>query len=125
MKKTRICAILLTFTMLLGMTVFLPGLTSAADPVKVVVNGKHIEFPDVQPFIDTNGRTIVPVRFIIEELGCKAEWHQSTSTVTIDRGRINVELVIGKKEITVLGVTKRWIRRHSYSTGVHWCLCAS
>jgi len=106
MKKNRICAILLTFTILPGMTVFLPGSASAADPVKVVVNGKNVEFPDVQPFIDANGRTIVPLRFVSEELGCKAEWHPSTSTVTIDRGRINVELVIGKKEITVLGVIK-------------------
>jgi len=106
MKKTRICAILLTFTMLLGMAVFLPGSASAADPITVIVNGKTIVFPDVQPFIDANSRTIVPVRFIIEELGCNAEWHPSTSTVTIDRGRINVELTIGKKEITVLGVKK-------------------
>jgi len=106
MKKTGICAILLTLTILLGITVFLPGFASAADPIKVVVNGKNVEFPDVQPFTDVNGRTFVPVRFVSEVLGCKVDWHSSTSTVTINRGRINVELVIGEKEITVLGVTK-------------------
>jgi len=92
--------------MLLGMTVFLPGFASAADPIEVVVNGKNVAFPDVHPFTDVNGRTFVPVRFVSEELGCTVQWHSNTSTVTIDRGRINVELVIGKKEITVLGVNK-------------------
>jgi len=106
MKKTRISAILLTFAMLMGLAAFLPGIVSASTPIKVIVNGNTVVFPDVQPFTDVNGRTFVPVRFVSEELGCKVEWHSSTSTVTITRGRINVELVIGKKEITVLGVKK-------------------
>jgi len=106
MKKTGICAILLAFTILLGMTVMPSGFVSAADPIKVAVNGKTVEFPDVQPFTDANGRIFVPVRFVSEELGCEVEWHLSTSTVTISRGRINAELVIGEKEITVLGVKK-------------------
>jgi len=46
------------------------------------------------------------VRFVSEELNCEVEWHPDTRTVTIDRGRINAKLTIGKKEITVLGVTK-------------------
>ena len=106
MKKTRSTAVLLAFAILLGLAAMLPANTSASKPITVTVNGKTVEFPDVQPFVDANGRTFVPVRFVSEELNCEVEWHPDTRTVTIDRGRINAKLTIGKKEITVLGVTK-------------------
>ncbi|MCL2167428.1 MAG: copper amine oxidase N-terminal domain-containing protein, partial [Clostridiales bacterium] len=38
----------------------------AVDAIKVIVNGKDIRFPDAQPFIDSNGRTQVPMRFVAE-----------------------------------------------------------
>jgi len=106
MKKTRSTAMLLTLAILLGLAAMLPATTSASKPITVTVNGKTVDFPDVQPFVDANGRTFVPVRFVSEELNCEVEWHPDTRTVTIDRGRINAKLTIGKKEITVLGVTK-------------------
>jgi len=106
MKKTRSTAVLLTLAILLGLAALLPAATSASKPIKVTVNGKTVDFPDVQPFVDANGRTFVPVRFVSEELNCEVEWHPDTRTVTIDRGRINAKLTIGKKEITVLGVAK-------------------
>ena len=106
MKKIKSTAMLLAFAILLGLAALLPAATSASKPITVTVNGKTVEFPDVQPFVDANGRTFVPVRFVSEELNCEVEWHPDTRTVTIDRGRINAKLTIGKKEITVLGVTK-------------------
>jgi len=106
MKKTRSTAVLLAFALLLGLAAMLPAATSASKPITVTINGKTVEFPDVQPFVDANGRTFVPVRFVSEELNCEVEWHPDTRTVTINRGRINAKLTIGKKEITVLGVTK-------------------
>jgi len=106
MKKTRSTAMLLTLAILLGLAALLPANTSASKPITVTVNGKTVDFPDVQPFVDANGRTFVPVRFVSEELNCEVEWHPDTRTVTIDRGRINAKLTIGIKEITVLGVTK-------------------
>ena len=106
MKKRRILAILLTLTTLLGLTTFLPGTVFAAEQITVVVNGETVQFPDVQPFTDKNGRTFVPVRFITEEMDCKVDWIGATHTVTIDRGKVHVELIIGEKEITVMGVKK-------------------
>lgn len=43
----------------------------ASGDVKVVVDDKEVEFPDAEPFIDINGRTMVPLRFVSEALGAK------------------------------------------------------
>lgn len=45
------------------------------------VNDKKVEL-DVEPIIK-DGRTLVPVRFIAESLGCDVEWDALTETVTI------------------------------------------
>ena len=54
-------------------------------PLRVVVNGNRVNFPDAEPFIDDNGRTQVPVRFVSEALGAEVSWEGSTKTVTISR----------------------------------------
>ena len=41
---------------------------------------------DTEPIIDENDRTLVPVRFIGEALGCKVEWDEDTKTVTLISG---------------------------------------
>ena len=35
------------------------------------------------PFIDENNRTLVPIRFIAESLGCMVDWVQPVSKVMI------------------------------------------
>ena len=51
------------------------------------VNGKFVYIdPDNQkvvPIIIPPGRTMLPVRFVAENLGCKVEWEATTRTVTI------------------------------------------
>lgn len=46
------------------------------------VNGKTRE-SDVAPYISETGRTMLPLRFIVENLGCKADWDGTTQKVTI------------------------------------------
>ena len=106
MKKSKMITILLALAIILGVSAFPFGAALAADPIKAVVNGKAVEFPDVQPYIDNNGRTQVPLRFVAESLGGDVQWSAESKTVTIDRGRIHVELTIGENEFTVLGGTK-------------------
>ena len=45
------------------------------------VNGKEIELDVAVSVI--NGRTLVPIRFVAEEMKAKIDWEQSTRTVTI------------------------------------------
>ena len=106
MKKTRLSLILLTLAIMTLLNSALLGNTLAAGPIKVVVNGETVVFEDVQPFADTNGRTLVPVRFVSEQLGCNLSWDNETKTATIYRGLIKVELTAEQKDITVLGVKK-------------------
>jgi len=46
------------------------------------VNGSYIE-SDVAPFISDSGRTMLPLRFIVENLDCEVDWDGLTKTVTI------------------------------------------
>ena len=57
-----------TFLVVL-LTLILASITAFASPVRgtindVYVDGKRVNFPDQQPFIDENNRTLVPIRFI-------------------------------------------------------------
>ena len=72
-------------------------------PLRVVVNGDRVNFPDAEPFIDDNGRTQVPVRFVSEALGAEVGWEGSTKTVTISQGDKEIKIVIGKKDYTING----------------------
>ena len=75
-------------------------------PLKVLVNGKKLYFPDAKPFIDENGRTQTPARFIGEELGATVTWDKDTKTATFVRGENKLEIYIGKKEYKLNGQNK-------------------
>jgi len=47
------------------------------------VDGKEVTI-DQPPIIDTKtGRTLVPVRFVVETLGCVVEWNEAEKKITI------------------------------------------
>lgn len=78
----------------------------AAAPLSISVNGSVAE-TDVPPFIDVNSRTMVPVRFISEALGCFVGWDETTQQVRISRPEIVVELQIGEQAVLVNGATQK------------------
>ncbi|PQQ65425.1 copper amine oxidase N-terminal domain-containing protein [Acetivibrio saccincola] len=97
MKKVTLTLVLImVITTILSTNIF-----AVEIPLRVVVNGERISFPDAQPFIDENGRTQVPVRFVSEALGADVGWDGSTRTVTVEQGRNKISLVVGKSEYTV------------------------
>lgn len=53
----------------------------AEQPIKLIVNGKEIQ-SDVPPQV-INGRTMVPVRFIVEAMGAKVEWDEANNAVIV------------------------------------------
>lgn len=99
----RIISILLLST-LLTLSLAIP--VSAA-PIRVLVNNVLIKFPDAQPFIDANGRTQVPARFVSEALGGTVNWNGDNGTVTITRGTDTITLKVGEQTITLNGTTKQ------------------
>lgn len=55
--------------------------------VTVIVKGETIFFD--QPPVIIDGRTLVPVRYVVEKLGCKVEWNEHNQTVYIKTDEIS------------------------------------
>ena len=72
---------------------------SAQSNVCVYLNGEKITF-DVQPQI-INGRTMVPMRKIFEELGASVEWVQETKTIIGKKEDTTIIMQIDNKELSV------------------------
>lgn len=78
-----------------------------SSPVAMVSNtlvSVDNENPNVTPQV-IDGRTLVPVRFISENLGGEVSWDEDSKKVTILINGKCVELIIGDNNITVDGVT--------------------
>lgn len=98
--------IVLAFVMLLGTSVFY-GIDSDAAPkrtdIQVIMEGKRLAFPDARPFMDENDRTLVPVRFVAENLGAKVGWHEQLNRVDIALDGKYISLTIGEKKAFLNG----------------------
>lgn len=90
MKKAM--ALLLLVSALLAAMVT----TAWADGINVVVNGKPVSFPDARAYISQENRTMVPVRFISEQLGAQVNWQGSNHSVDIKYGSKNISLPVNK-----------------------------
>jgi hypothetical protein len=77
---------------------------SAADTkpaLSVRVNGYIVSFPDAQPYVDENSRTMIPVRFATEQLGATVAWDGKANTATITRTGITVVVTIGDSNLRI------------------------
>jgi len=71
---------------------------------KAIISGNEVAM-EAAPFIDkTSGRTLIPIRIIVEAIDGKIEWDAKTSKVTIIKDAIKIELWIGKPIANVNGV---------------------
>ncbi|MFF2796915.1 copper amine oxidase N-terminal domain-containing protein [Lysinibacillus xylanilyticus] len=75
--------------------------TKAASAIKVEMDGDVIQFD--QGAVSVNGRTLVPMRTIFEELESTVQWTAKTKTITANRGTKKITLVVGSKTATVNG----------------------
>ena len=96
----RINTAVLALCMLMSTAAFAAETKSGSSPA-VRVNGAIIEFPDQQPYIDENNRTMVPVRFVVEALDAEAEWDGPNTAAIITKGDVRIVIVIGENAITV------------------------
>lgn len=91
---------------ILLMVVLAMPILAATTNIRVVVNGEKIVFPDAKPYMDSNSRILIPVRFVSEKLGAEVDWDIANQTVTIADSTHTATLVIGKKQMTINGETK-------------------
>lgn len=65
----------------------------------IIVKGKHLGF-DTPPVIKA-GRTLVPVRALVQAFGAEVTWNPVNQTVTITRGDQTFILTLGETEVVV------------------------
>lgn len=73
--------------------------TCTANDITVTLDGKTVSF-DVQPQI-VEGRTLVPLRKIFEEIGALVKWDGDTQTITARKSSKTVTLAVNSNEMTV------------------------
>ena len=83
-KKLLLC-IIMVFSML--------TIALAEEEINVVVDGSKVEFADQQPVI-IDGRTLVPIRAVMERMGKQVGWDGETNQVTVSDEYITVKLSI-------------------------------
>lgn len=83
-----------------------PGGFGSPDDILVFVNGDVVWFPDQKPYINEDSRTMVPVRFVAQEMGAAVDWNNDTETVTITRAGTTIKLTVGQSVADVNGVPK-------------------
>lgn len=77
---------------------------AAAQDIGVEVNGTPIDFNGTGPrYMD--GRVLVPLRGVFENMGANVHWTSATRTVDADKGNSHVSLTIGEKWASVNGKT--------------------
>lgn len=69
------------------------------DSITVTLNGIPILF-DQLPVIE-NGRTLVPMRAILEAMGAKVEWNEAEQKITASVGSVEIEMKIGDSMLIV------------------------
>ena len=73
------------------------------DDIRIVRDGEEIPFRIEKPFIDESNRTQVPLRVIMEHLGCNVVYDDTEKTVEAAKLGICVTLKIGSEDMVVNG----------------------
>ena len=78
--------------------------TKVVYPLHLYINGVYLDSPDSQPFIDENGRSMIPLKAVSETLGAEISWDGKTYTAKVKLGDKTIELPVGKNYGMVNGV---------------------
>ncbi|NLW26831.1 stalk domain-containing protein [Acetivibrio saccincola] len=70
------------------------------DDIKVTINGFLIKFEDVKPII-IDGRTMVPVRGVFENLNARVRWFPEEKAVLIMKETLQIYFRINDKKVSV------------------------
>ena len=77
------------------------------DEPTMTVNGEEVNIDEngTVPVI-SNGRTLVPIRAVVEAMGGNVGWNSETSTALLDCDNNHIELTIGSKTAVLNGESK-------------------
>jgi len=98
---------LLSIALILCMTLsVLPVSAAAEGTVGVKIDGTDVVFTESSgsPFIDSNSRTLVPLRVTMESCGCVVAWDNENSKAIVYKDGVTVVVPIGENRIFINGV---------------------
>jgi len=99
--KRKIASIL-AVVLILATVLATGAMAACPEPaVTVRVNGMTVTFPDGQPYVDANSRTMIPVRFVTAELGAEVSWDNKSQTAVIEKDGIRIDIPIGYSTMKV------------------------
>jgi hypothetical protein len=107
MKRTHLLAVLVTILLVAGLL----AAALSSTTVKLWIGNASMSVNGVQQPIDTQGtkpvivegRTLVPIRAVIEAFGGSAVWESSTRKVTVTLGKDSLDLWIEKPQASLNG----------------------
>ncbi len=79
----------------------------AAEDIRVCIDGSSVAFNNDtgRPFIDANGRTLVPLRVTMETYGCEVFWDNENNNAIVYKDGVTVVCPIGENHIVINGKT--------------------
>jgi hypothetical protein len=80
------------------------AVAASAQNIHVEVNGRPVRFANAEPRY-INGRVLVPLRGVFEDMGANVQWHPETRSVTAQKANTDVSLRIGEKWASIDGRT--------------------
>lgn len=98
MKRRRVALIILVLLLLFSQVANAQSIDVVIDNTKVMFSANSGE-----PYIDSNSRTLVPFRIVLEKFGCVVEWNQNDQLAIARKDLIEVQVPIGKSYILVNG----------------------
>ena len=97
-RKKRMWHKLVSFLAIMLFITFAGGMhTSASASFEIQIDGVSVGFDDAEPFINEDNRTMVPLRFVSENLGADVAWLSDTQSVEIRQGETMISLRIGER----------------------------
>lgn len=82
MKMKRVVSLVLAMTLIASTWI---NVSAAETTIQVTIDGELVVFTDAQPFVDSNNRTLVPLRAIGEAMGLEVEWDAELKTAAFAR----------------------------------------
>lgn len=79
-----------------------PSSQAMIQSIAVHVNGETVPFSDARPQ-RVNGRVLVPLRGVLEQIGADISWNEATQTVKARMGEREIELQLGSRTAQVDG----------------------
>jgi len=111
MRRSYLLNVLVSIVLVVGLLVPSAATALSSTTIKLWIGNASMSVNGVQQPIDTQGtkpvivagRTLVPIRAVIEAFGGSAAWESSTRKATVTLGKDSLDLWIGKSQASLNG----------------------